>query len=185
MVEMFKKIEVTIPLFDAIRQVPKYAKFLKDLCMNKEKICELETIPLGSSFSALMDDVPEKCGDPDPCLVTYTIDGVEFVDCVARQYKIPESNIEDPKGWAYHLVSKAWHASFKSHLGVPLREPGMARQAGKSHIEVGMQLEHQGVARQYKFPEKRLKAKKAGRAIWCRRRGTPALNPHFGVPLEG
>ncbi|XP_020972536.1 uncharacterized protein LOC110269193 [Arachis ipaensis] len=27
-----------------------------------------------------MDDVPEKCGDPDPCLVTCTIDGVEFVD---------------------------------------------------------------------------------------------------------
>ncbi|KAL4371812.1 hypothetical protein AHAS_Ahas06G0203200 [Arachis hypogaea] len=38
MVEMFKKVEVTIPLFDAIHQVPKYAKFLKDLCMNKERI---------------------------------------------------------------------------------------------------------------------------------------------------
>jgi len=50
MVEMFKKVEVTIPLFDAIRQVPKYAKFLKDLCMHKERICELETIPLRSSI---------------------------------------------------------------------------------------------------------------------------------------
>ncbi|XP_016165021.1 uncharacterized protein LOC107607603 [Arachis ipaensis] len=62
MVEMFKKVE--------------------DLCMNKEKLNDLETIPLGSSISTLMDDVPEKCGDPGPCLVTCTIDGVEFVDCM-------------------------------------------------------------------------------------------------------
>nr|XP_029146917.1 GATA zinc finger domain-containing protein 14-like [Arachis hypogaea] len=76
MVEIFKKVEVTILLFDAIRQVPNYAKFLKDLYMNKEKIHELETIALGSSISALMGDIPEKCGDPGPCLVTCTIDGI-------------------------------------------------------------------------------------------------------------
>ena len=46
------------------------------------KICELETIPLGSSIFALIDDMPEKCGNPGPCLVTCTIDGVEFVDCM-------------------------------------------------------------------------------------------------------
>ena len=46
MVEIFKKVEVTVPLFDVIQQVPKYAKFLKDLCTHKDKINELETIPL-------------------------------------------------------------------------------------------------------------------------------------------
>ncbi|XP_016185692.1 uncharacterized protein LOC107627367 [Arachis ipaensis] len=84
MVEIFKKVEVTIPLYDSIRQVPKYAKFLKDLCMNKEKLNDLETIPLGSSIFALMDDVSEKCSDPGPCLVTCTIDGVQFVDCMCN-----------------------------------------------------------------------------------------------------
>ncbi|XP_072076652.1 uncharacterized protein [Arachis hypogaea] len=82
MVEIFKKVEVTIPLFDAIHQVPKYAKFLKYLCMSKEMIHDLETIPLGSSISALMGAIPEKCGDPSPCLVTCTIDGVQFLDCM-------------------------------------------------------------------------------------------------------
>ncbi|XP_015960756.1 uncharacterized protein LOC107484730 [Arachis duranensis] len=82
MVDIFKKVEVTIPLIDAIRQVPKYAKFLKDLCMNKEKIHDLETIPLGSSISALMGAIPEKYGDPGPCLVTCTIGGIQFVDCM-------------------------------------------------------------------------------------------------------
>ncbi|XP_057734395.1 uncharacterized protein LOC130949777 [Arachis stenosperma] len=78
MVEMFKKFEVTIPLFDDIHQVPKYAEFLKDLCMNKYRIHELETIPLGSSISALMGVISEKYGDPGPC----TMDGVQFIDCM-------------------------------------------------------------------------------------------------------
>ncbi|XP_015944781.1 uncharacterized protein LOC107469904 [Arachis duranensis] len=81
-VEMFKNVEVTIPLFDAIHQVPKYTKFLKDLCMNKDRILELETIPLGSSISALMGALPEKCDDPGPGMVTCTVDGVQFLDCM-------------------------------------------------------------------------------------------------------
>ncbi|XP_015947403.1 uncharacterized protein LOC107472390 [Arachis duranensis] len=82
MVEMFKKVEVTIPLFDAIHQVPRYAKFLKDLCMNKDRILELETIPLGSSISALIGALPEKCDDLGPCMVTCTVNGVQFIDCM-------------------------------------------------------------------------------------------------------
>ncbi|XP_025652445.1 uncharacterized protein [Arachis hypogaea] len=82
MVDMFKKVEITIPLFDAIRQVPKYAKFLKDFYMNKDRIHELETISLGSSISALVGAIPEKCVDPGPCLVSCIIDGVQFIDCM-------------------------------------------------------------------------------------------------------
>ncbi|XP_057740075.1 uncharacterized protein LOC130957222 [Arachis stenosperma] len=82
MVEIFKKVEVTISLFDAIRQEPKYAKFLKYLCVNKDKIHDLETIPLGSSISTLMGAIPKKYGDPGPCMVTCTIEGVQFFDCM-------------------------------------------------------------------------------------------------------
>ena len=31
LLETFKRVEVNIPLLDAIKQIPKYAKFLKDL----------------------------------------------------------------------------------------------------------------------------------------------------------
>ncbi|XP_072071953.1 uncharacterized protein [Arachis hypogaea] len=84
MVEMFKKVKVTIPLFDAIHQVPKYAKFLKDLCMNKDRIHELETILLGSSISALMGAILEKYVDSGTCLVSCVIDGVQFIDCMCE-----------------------------------------------------------------------------------------------------
>ncbi|XP_054777325.1 uncharacterized protein LOC129285600 [Prosopis cineraria] len=46
--DVFKKVEVNIPLLEAVKQIPKYAKFLKDLCTNKrrfkanEKGCEMK-----------------------------------------------------------------------------------------------------------------------------------------------
>ena len=35
--ETFCKVEVNIPLLDAIKQIPRYAKFLKELCSTKRK----------------------------------------------------------------------------------------------------------------------------------------------------
>ncbi|XP_070667485.1 uncharacterized protein [Malus domestica] len=35
--ELFKQVKINIPLLDAIKQVPAYAKFLKDLCAYKRK----------------------------------------------------------------------------------------------------------------------------------------------------
>jgi hypothetical protein len=36
--ETFQKVEVNIPLLDAIKQIPKYAKFLKEFCTHKRKL---------------------------------------------------------------------------------------------------------------------------------------------------
>ncbi|XP_072062131.1 uncharacterized protein [Arachis hypogaea] len=82
MLQVFKKVEVTIPLLDAIQQILKYAKFLKDLCTHKDRISELEILSLGSSTSSLMKPIPEKYSDPGPCLVSCRICGVAFYDCM-------------------------------------------------------------------------------------------------------
>lgn len=37
MIETFKQVKINLPLIEAIRQVPSYAKFLKDLCTQKRK----------------------------------------------------------------------------------------------------------------------------------------------------
>ncbi|KAA0065466.1 retrotransposon gag protein [Cucumis melo var. makuwa] len=42
LLEMFRKVQINLPLLDAIQQVPKYAKFLKELCTNKRKTKERE-----------------------------------------------------------------------------------------------------------------------------------------------
>ncbi|RYQ91443.1 hypothetical protein Ahy_B09g097313 [Arachis hypogaea] len=82
MLQVFKKVEVTIPLLDAFQQILKYAKFLKDLCTQKGRIGEFETLSLGSSISSLMEPIPKKCGDPGPCLVSCCIGGCTFHDCM-------------------------------------------------------------------------------------------------------
>ena len=42
--EVFKQVKINIPLLDAIKQVPSYAKFLKDLCKLRETSCSEEGI---------------------------------------------------------------------------------------------------------------------------------------------
>ncbi len=37
MMEVFKQVKINLPLLDAIKQVPAYAKFLKDLCTQKRR----------------------------------------------------------------------------------------------------------------------------------------------------
>ncbi|KAL6334595.1 hypothetical protein AAG906_019230 [Vitis piasezkii] len=41
--EVLKQVKVNIPLLDMIRQVPTYAKFLKDLCTIKRDAFEKES----------------------------------------------------------------------------------------------------------------------------------------------
>ncbi|KAL0431089.1 UNVERIFIED_CONTAM: hypothetical protein Sradi_0734900 [Sesamum radiatum] len=51
----FKKVEINIPLLDAIKQIPKYAKFLKELCTNKRKLKDKERIIFGKNVSAVIN----------------------------------------------------------------------------------------------------------------------------------
>ena len=75
--ETFRKVEVNIPLLDAIKQIPRYAKFLKELCTHKRKLKGNERISIGRNVSALIaksvPHIPEKCKDPGtfciPCII--------------------------------------------------------------------------------------------------------------------
>ncbi|CAN6697888.1 unnamed protein product [Malus baccata var. baccata] len=42
--ETFRKVQVNIPLLDAIKQVPRYAKFLKELCTTRRRISNKEVV---------------------------------------------------------------------------------------------------------------------------------------------
>ncbi|XP_020208907.1 uncharacterized protein LOC109793846, partial [Cajanus cajan] len=65
--ETFRKVEVNIPLLDAIKKIPRYVKFLKELCTHKRKMKGNERISMGRNVSALIGkSVPhilEKCKD--------------------------------------------------------------------------------------------------------------------------
>ncbi|XP_076947180.1 uncharacterized protein LOC143619035 [Bidens hawaiensis] len=70
--ETFRKVEVNIPLLDAIKQVPRYAKFLEELCTSKKKLKGNETVKVNENVSAVLQKrLPPKCKDPSvftiPC----------------------------------------------------------------------------------------------------------------------
>ncbi|RDX64881.1 hypothetical protein CR513_56506, partial [Mucuna pruriens] len=50
LLKMFRRVEINIPLLDAIEQVPKYSKFLKELCVHKRKKLIART-KVGVSFT--------------------------------------------------------------------------------------------------------------------------------------
>jgi len=62
--ETFRKVEVNIPLLDAIKQIPRYAKFLKELCTHIRRLKGNERISMERNVSALIDKfvphIPEK-----------------------------------------------------------------------------------------------------------------------------
>ncbi|XP_050901959.1 uncharacterized protein LOC127108516 [Lathyrus oleraceus] len=77
--DVFRKVAVNIPLLDVIKQVPNYAKFLKDLCSSKKRLKGNERVNLGRNISALIQPkhspekatvsslnqaIPPKCKDP-------------------------------------------------------------------------------------------------------------------------
>ncbi|KAM1059014.1 hypothetical protein ACFX2B_023592 [Malus domestica] len=59
------KVQINLPLLDAIKQIPSYAKFLKELCSKKKKFLEYEKVILSEQCSAvLLHKLPPKKKDP-------------------------------------------------------------------------------------------------------------------------
>ncbi|KAL8475077.1 hypothetical protein ACS0TY_031485 [Phlomoides rotata] len=63
--EVFKKLHINIPFYDALEQMPNYAKFLKDLISKRRRIEEPKMVKLTMECSALVKkNLPEKLKDP-------------------------------------------------------------------------------------------------------------------------
>ena len=68
---------MNIPLLDAIKQIPRYAKFLKELCTNKKKITGYEKVSVGANVSAVLQKkLPPKCKDQGMFAISCTIGNV-------------------------------------------------------------------------------------------------------------
>ncbi|KAL7598593.1 hypothetical protein Lser_V15G25870 [Lactuca serriola] len=77
--DTFRKVEVNIPLLDAIKQIPRYAKFLKELCTNKRKLKGNEKISMNENASVVLQrKLPPKCKDPRMFTVPCKIGDVTF-----------------------------------------------------------------------------------------------------------
>ncbi|XP_058181219.1 uncharacterized protein LOC131299654 [Rhododendron vialii] len=72
--ETFKQVRIKIPLLDAIRQVPSYAKFLKDLVSIKRKTSTPKEVLLTEHVSSIIQHkIPIKYKDPGCPTISCTI----------------------------------------------------------------------------------------------------------------
>ncbi|KAL0427218.1 UNVERIFIED_CONTAM: hypothetical protein Slati_2896600 [Sesamum latifolium] len=82
--ETLRKVEVNIPLLDAIKQVPRYAKFLEEMCTNKSKLRGNERVSMGENVSTIFQSkLPPKCKDPGTFSIPCQIEnfGIETAMC--------------------------------------------------------------------------------------------------------
>ena len=79
--ELFSQVKVNIPLVKLIKEVPSYAKFLKDLCIQKRKfqahLPKLVELTENAS-SIISNNLPPKLKDPGAPLISVTIGNVKI-----------------------------------------------------------------------------------------------------------
>ncbi|KAL9360575.1 hypothetical protein Peur_048698 [Populus x canadensis] len=83
--ETFKQVRINIPLLDAIKQVPSYAKFLKDLCTVKRKLNVKKKAFLAEQVSAILQNNNAlKYKDP----------GCPTISCFIGEHKIERALLD-------------------------------------------------------------------------------------------
>ncbi|CAN6690971.1 unnamed protein product [Malus baccata var. baccata] len=94
--ETFRKVQVNILLLDAIKQVPRYAKFLKELCIIRKRISSKEVVKVSENVSTVLQrKLPTKCKDPGsftiPCVIGNTCFELAMLDLGASINIMPYS----------------------------------------------------------------------------------------------
>ena len=94
--ELFKQVKLNIPLLDAIKQIPSYAKFLKDLCTVKRKLgVNKEAFMTEKSTSLIRNNLPPKYKDPGSTTISIVVGnsklGHALVDLGASVNLLPYS----------------------------------------------------------------------------------------------
>ncbi|KAK1427528.1 hypothetical protein QVD17_16215 [Tagetes erecta] len=118
--ETFRKVEVNIPLLDAIKQVPRYAKFLKELCTSKKKLKGNETVKVNENVSAVLQKrLPQKCKDP----------GVFTVPCKLGNLSIPRAMLD--LGASINVLP---YSTYKTLNVGPLKRTGVIIQLADRSI---------------------------------------------------
>ncbi|XP_009789820.1 uncharacterized protein [Nicotiana sylvestris] len=77
--EMLRQIQLNIPLMDALREMPGYAKMMKDLMSRKFDFQDLSTVTLTHTCSTVVEKpMAQKMSDPGSFTIPYTIGSYAF-----------------------------------------------------------------------------------------------------------
>ncbi|XP_047175340.1 uncharacterized protein LOC124842812 [Vigna umbellata] len=118
--EMFKKLEITIPFSEALQHMPSYENFLKELLTKKRKYIEKETIEVQGNCSAIIHIFPPKFKDP----------GIFTIPCTIVELEVGRALID--LGASINLMSLS---IFKRIKGLELKPTRMTLQLANRSLK--------------------------------------------------
>ncbi|XP_009782871.1 uncharacterized protein [Nicotiana sylvestris] len=72
--DILKQVQINIPLVDILQEVPKYAKYIKEIVANKRRLTEFETVALTEECSSrIQSKLPQKLKDPGSFTIQISI----------------------------------------------------------------------------------------------------------------
>ncbi|GMI63451.1 hypothetical protein HRI_000014400 [Hibiscus trionum] len=94
--DIFKQFHINIPLLDAVREIPGYAKFLKDVMSKKSRLGEFETVNMTHGCMSILHKYPPQMKqDPEsfiiPCILGDKFVGKALCDLGASINLMPKS----------------------------------------------------------------------------------------------
>ncbi|KAL5580118.1 hypothetical protein UlMin_012560 [Ulmus minor] len=93
-IDIFKSLHINLPFVDMLEQMPKYAKFLKEVLSNKRKLEANEKVMLMEECSAILQrKLPPKLKDPGSFTIPCTIGDFNFDKVLSIKH--PRGIIED------------------------------------------------------------------------------------------
>ncbi|KAM6548261.1 hypothetical protein CsatB_019937 [Cannabis sativa] len=94
--EVFKRLHINIPFAEALEQMPRYVKFMKEILSKKRKMEDYETVALTEECSAILQKkLPPKLKDPGsfniPCSIGGSVETKALCDLGASINLMPLS----------------------------------------------------------------------------------------------
>ncbi|XP_048234382.1 uncharacterized protein LOC107261349 [Ricinus communis] len=81
---VFKQLHINLPFVEAISQMPRYAKFLKEILSNKRKFEDLASVTLNKECLVIFQNkLPEKKHDPGTFTILCVIGDLTISDALA------------------------------------------------------------------------------------------------------
>ncbi|XP_058202945.1 uncharacterized protein LOC131317407 [Rhododendron vialii] len=131
--EVFKQVRINVPFLDAIRQVPSYAKFLKDLVSIKRKASTPKEVILTEQVSSIIQHkVPVKYKDPRCPTILCTI-GLGELKPTSVRLQLADGSLKILKGVIEDMLIKVDKFYFPVDLIVLDTQPV---QNSRGHIPV-------------------------------------------------
>nr|XP_009596263.1 uncharacterized protein LOC104092371 [Nicotiana tomentosiformis]XP_016512695.1 PREDICTED: uncharacterized protein LOC107829739 [Nicotiana tabacum] len=77
--DMLSQIQLNLPLIDVLREISKYAKYIKDIMANKRRLTEFEIMALTEEYtSGIQRKLPQKLKDPRSFTIPVRIGEVDM-----------------------------------------------------------------------------------------------------------